>query len=115
VIDVEGVYLLTSGVPDQPADIVQSYIEETAAGRPVRLHVILFNVDDRDLLEIGGVVAPGVSTPGEGCILPCRYASITQTAEILRQLAHSSLGGRFHWYRETGKVINLLTAFLNAE
>ena len=54
VPDVEGVYLLTSGVPDQPADMCQSYVEETVVGRQVRLHVILFNVDDRDVLANGG-------------------------------------------------------------
>lgn len=101
--DVEGVYLLTSGVPDQPAEMCHSYVEETTAGRSVQLHVVLFNIDDRDLTAGAGSAVPGVTTQNDGCVLPCRYASITQTAEVLRQLAHSTTGGRFHWYRETGK------------
>lgn len=86
---------MTSGVPDQPADVCHSYVEESAAGRSARLHVILFNIDDNEFLTAGG-------DSKAGSILPCRYASITQTAEVLRQLAHSTPGGRFHWYRETG-------------
>jgi hypothetical protein len=91
-------------VPDQPAETCHSYVEETTAGRPVRLHVALFNIDDRDLMAGASVAAPGVAAENDGCVLPCRYASITQTAEVLRQLAHSTSGGRFHWYRETGDL-----------
>ena len=51
----------------------------------MKLHCILFNVDDYD---------------ANGAI-PGRYANITRTAECLRYMAHCS-GGRFHWIRETG-------------
>ncbi|KAH9491872.1 von Willebrand factor A domain-containing protein 3A [Bulinus truncatus] len=88
-IYVQGVYLFTSGVPDQIQDVVNNYIEEASTGRKVKLHTILFNVDDYD---------------ANGAI-PSRYASITRTAECLRNMAHVS-GGRFHWFRETGIIEN---------
>ncbi|XP_035826258.1 von Willebrand factor A domain-containing protein 3A isoform X2 [Aplysia californica] len=84
-IFVQGAYLFTSGVPDQMSEVVASYIEEASTGRGVRLHSILFNVDDYD---------------ANGAI-PGRYANITRTAECLRNMAHIT-GGRFHWFRETG-------------
>ena len=84
--EVEGIYLFTSGIPDQTHDICSSYLEETCGGRNLRLHVVLFNVDDYD---------------ANGAI-PSRYANITKTAESLRALAHCT-EGRFHWFRETGK------------
>lgn len=86
VSDVQGIYLFTSGVPDQLPDVVLNYIGEASSGHDLRLHTILFNVDDYD---------------AHGAI-PGRYANITGTAECLRNMAHIS-GGRFHWFRETGK------------
>ncbi|XP_052768708.1 von Willebrand factor A domain-containing protein 3A-like isoform X2 [Mya arenaria] len=86
-IPPEGVYLFTSGVPDQDVNVCQAFIEESTSGRNIRLHTILFNVDDYD---------------AKGAI-PGRYANITGTAECLRNMAHSS-GGRFHWIRETGII-----------
>ena len=84
---MEGIYLFTSGIPDQMFDLCVSYVEEAAAGRNLKLHVILFNVDDYN---------------AQGAI-PGRYANITKTAECLRTLAHCS-AGRFHWFRETGII-----------
>jgi len=97
---VEGIYLLTSGVPDQPADVCNSYLEEASAGRNVRLHVTLFSVDDADIA--GMKTGTGGDVPE---VLPCRYASTSQTAKLLRDLAHSTAGGRFHWVRETGNKL----------
>ena len=85
VVEVDGIYVFCSGVPDQAYEVCQSYIEEACAGRPLHVHTILFNVDDYD---------PRGPIPG-------RYANITKTAECLRSLAHCS-NGRFHWFRETG-------------
>lgn len=85
LIDVQGIYLFTSGVPDQPQDVAVSYVEEASSGKSLKLHSILFNVDDYD---------------ANGAI-PSRYANITRTAECLRNMAHASRG-RFHWFRETG-------------
>ncbi|CAG5136343.1 unnamed protein product, partial [Candidula unifasciata] len=86
-IYVQGVYLFTSGIPDQFPDVINNYIEESTSGHDVHLHTILFNVDDYD---------------AHGAI-PGRYANITNTAECLRNMAHIS-GGRFHWFRETGII-----------
>ncbi|KAK2189215.1 hypothetical protein NP493_113g03015 [Ridgeia piscesae] len=97
-IDVEGVYLFTSGVPDQPVELCVSYLEEQCAGSDQRLHVILFNVDDYDV---------------HGAI-PSRYANITKTAESLRALAHCT-AGRFHWFRETGIIESDDIALLSQE
>jgi len=95
--DVDGIYLLTSGVPDQPAEICNSYLEEASAGRQIKLHVTLFSIDKADIAVTNGT--------GDGPeMVPCRYASISQTAQVLRDLAHSTTGGRFHWVRETGKL-----------
>ncbi|BFZ03428.1 hypothetical protein BsWGS_06467 [Bradybaena similaris] len=97
-IYVQGVYLFTSGIPDQFPDVINNYIEESSSGRDVRLHTILFNVDDYD---------------AHGAI-PGRYANITNTAECLRNMAHIS-GGRFHWFRETGIIESDDIQLINAE
>lgn len=95
-IQVEGVYVMTSGIPDQPRNVLTSYVQDVCVARYSSVHVILFNVDDYD---------------STGAI-PSRYANITTTADCLRAVAHSS-GGRFHWFRETGVIesddVNALT------
>jgi von Willebrand factor A domain-containing protein 3 len=85
-INASGIYLFTSGIPDQHINALCSYMEECSCGVDLRLHTILFNVDDYDL---------------SGAI-PGRWANITKTAETLRMLAHCVPGGTFHWFRETG-------------
>jgi len=99
---VEGIYLLTSGVPDQPAEVCNSYLEEVSAGRHTKLHVTLFSIDEADVAMPGGA-------GDEASMLPCRYASISQTAQVLRDMAHSTAGGRFHWIRETGRLLYMLS------
>ena len=91
--DVEGIYLFTSGVPDQPADQCVAYVEEALKGRGCKLHTILFNVDDYDS---NGAIAG-------------RWSNITTTADIFRTLAHVT-EGRFHWFRETGMFTLLYLA-----
>ena len=86
-IQPEGLYLFTSGIPDQPTDLLAAYLEEKRCSVSVTLHTVLFNVDDYD---------------SEGPI-PGRYANINKTSDSLRYLAHCS-GGRFHWFRETGII-----------
>ena len=58
----EGIYLFTSGVPDQSQDMCTSYIEQATSGRGIKLHCILFNVDDYD----------------DNGAIPGRYANITR-------------------------------------
>lgn len=111
--DVEGIYLLTSGVPDQPAEICNSYLEEASVGRDVKLHVILFSIDEMEAMAItshggsatshGGALTNHDGVGDEFAILPCRYASTSQTAHVLRDMAHSTVGGRFHWVTNTGE------------
>ena len=95
-IDIEGIYIFTSGMPDQMIDVVCSYVEEKACGSVLRCHTILYNVDDYD---INGAKSG-------------RWANIKKTAEALRILAHCT-GGRFHWFRETGNIhSHFLSCFL---
>lgn len=97
-IFVQGVYVFTSGVPDQDQDVIVAYAEESASGWGATIHSILFNVDDYD--EHGAI--------------PSRYANITRTAECLRLLSHST-GGRFQWFRETGIIENDDIQLVNSE
>ncbi|KAK7113358.1 von Willebrand factor A domain-containing protein 3A-like [Littorina saxatilis] len=95
---VQGIYVFSSGVPDQDNDVVAAYAEEAASGWNATIHTILFNVDDYD--EQGAI--------------PGRYANITRTAECLRQLSHCT-GGRFMWFRETGIIENDDIQLVNSE
>lgn len=47
-IYVDGLYIFTSGMPDQSVDSIGSYLAESAVGRDLNVHTILFNVDDYD-------------------------------------------------------------------
>ena len=98
IVEVEGIYLFTSGIPDQPMEVACAYLEEACAGRSLKLHTTLFNVDDYD---------------ANGAI-PGRYANITSTAEVLRGLAHCT-HGRFHWIRETGIIESDDISYLTTE
>ncbi|XP_067859637.1 von Willebrand factor A domain-containing protein 3A isoform X2 [Heptranchias perlo] len=80
-----GLYLFTSGVPDQGMDAVGAYVAEICGGLDLRLHVCLFSVEEFDPREA----------------VPARYASPPETANALRELARTGRG-RFHWFRETG-------------
>lgn len=86
-IEVEGIYVITSGVPDEPRDVVCGFVSEALAGRHTAVHTIYYEVDDED-----GLVA-----------IPGKYADREETAEYLRQVAHT-VNGRFHWYR-SGAII----------
>ena len=90
-IEIDCLYLFTSGIPDQPITKCCAYLEEVACGRNLRLNAILFNIDDYH----------------ENGPYPGRWANITKTAETLRTLAHCVNHGRFHWFCETGEYINL--------
>ncbi|XP_072415869.1 von Willebrand factor A domain-containing protein 3A isoform X2 [Chiloscyllium punctatum] len=82
-----GMYLLTSGIPDQEMDRICSYVAEICGGRDLHLHVCLFSISDDGL---SGTV-------------PARYASPGETACALQELARSGRG-RFHWFQETGII-----------
>ncbi|XP_042564284.1 von Willebrand factor A domain-containing protein 3A [Clupea harengus] len=82
-----GLYLFTSGVPDQDMAAVSAYVSECCSTSEVRLHLCLFTAD--------------MDTPSDP--LPPRHATRTDTAQVLRQLAHAGKG-RFHWISQTGIV-----------
>ncbi|CAF1603837.1 unnamed protein product [Rotaria sordida] len=92
----EGIYLLTSGIPDQSLDVCCAYVEECNVGKSIYLHTILFNIDDYYLSE--HVIQSNISMNVNG-----RWANATKTAEFMRALAKHS-GGRFLWFRETGII-----------
>ncbi|XP_015216057.2 von Willebrand factor A domain-containing protein 3A isoform X2 [Lepisosteus oculatus] len=94
----QGIYLFTSGVPDQERAAVCGYVSECCAGGALRLHVCLFS---------------GGGSPLPACVPP-RFATPPETADTLRDLAHSGQG-RFHWFRETGIVESDDIAALLAE
>ncbi|KAL3315575.1 von Willebrand factor A domain containing 3A [Cichlidogyrus casuarinus] len=85
----EGIYLFTSGIPDQECTLLSAYLEQTLFATVTKLHIVLYNVDDYDIVT--------------GNAIPARYANITKTADSLRRLANSTKG-RFHWFRETGII-----------
>ena len=62
---VEGIYLFTSGVPDQQIEPLLAYIEERVLGTETKIHTVLFNVDDYDT---------------SGAPIPSRYANITRVS-----------------------------------
>ncbi|CAF4627704.1 unnamed protein product, partial [Rotaria sp. Silwood2] len=92
----EGIYLLTSGIPDQSLEVCCAYVEECNVGKSIYLHTILFNIDDYYLSEHG--IQSNISMSVNG-----RWANATKTAEFMRALAKHS-GGRFLWFRETGII-----------
>ena len=92
----EGIYLLTSGIPDQSLEVCATYVEECNAGKSIYLHTILFNIDDYYLSEHGVQSSLAMTASG-------RWANATKTAEFMRALAKHS-GGRFLWFRETGII-----------
>lgn len=86
-IEVEGIYVITSGVPDEPKEVVCGFLREALAGTDTAVHTIYYEVDDED-----GLIA-----------IPGKYADRGNTADCLRQMAHA-VNGRFHWYR-SGAIV----------
>ncbi|XP_071976659.1 von Willebrand factor A domain-containing protein 3A isoform X2 [Engystomops pustulosus] len=67
----QGMYLFTSGIPDQDANAVHAYLSEAASGCDLQLHACLFTIsEDNDRSD---------------------------TACVLQDLAHVT-NGRFHWF-----------------
>nr|XP_018668721.1 von Willebrand factor A domain-containing protein 3A [Ciona intestinalis] len=84
----QAIYVISSGVPDQEEDVLCSFVSECTIGSELKVHTILFSIDDYSLSDSE---------------LPSRYATMPQTAGYLRNFAHAG-SGRFHWFRETGVV-----------
>ncbi|ROL54745.1 von Willebrand factor A domain-containing protein 3A, partial [Anabarilius grahami] len=83
-----GVYLLTTGMPDQHMVSVTAYVSERCSAANLNLHVCLFTGEEDT-----------VRCP------PPRHATRAETAHALRGLAHAG-NGRFLWTTETGIVEN---------
>ncbi|KAK9978246.1 hypothetical protein ABG768_020005 [Culter alburnus] len=81
-----GVYLLTTGMPDQHMVSVTAYVSERCSAANLNLHVCLFTGEEDT-----------VRCP------PPRHATRAETAHALRGLAHAG-NGRFLWTTETGIV-----------
>ncbi|KAI5091064.1 von Willebrand factor A domain-containing protein 3A-like isoform X1 [Silurus meridionalis] len=79
-----GVYLFTTGAPDQDHSVLFSYVSEFCTG--LRIHVCLFTREVEPLRCSSS-----------------HHVSRVQVALILRNLAHCA-NGRFHWITDTGIV-----------
>nr|XP_033770680.1 von Willebrand factor A domain-containing protein 3A isoform X2 [Geotrypetes seraphini] len=85
----QGLYLFTSGVPDQEMQTVSAYITEVCGGCSLRLHVCLLTINNFDL----------------DANIPPRYATVRDTASCLKQMAHATKG-RFNCFGEAGIIDN---------
>ncbi|KAL2100915.1 hypothetical protein ACEWY4_002676 [Coilia grayii] len=81
----QGLYLFTSGVPDQDMAAISAYVSECCSTSDVRLHVCLFTAPT------------GTSSDPP----PTHPLSWADTALALRRLARAGRG-RFHWISSTG-------------
>ncbi|KAM3916063.1 von Willebrand factor A domain-containing protein 3A [Leptodactylus fuscus] len=73
----QGMYLFTSGIPDQDLNTVHAYLAEAVSGCDLRLHVSLFVTgEDSDRRD---------------------------SAHVLQDLAHVTRG-RFHWFDDRGVI-----------
>ncbi|XP_053936643.1 von Willebrand factor A domain-containing protein 3A [Cuculus canorus] len=82
----QGLYLLTTGIPDQETHTVSAYVAEVCRGFDLHLHVCLFSV---------------MENMDSSRIMPARYANPTETAVAFKEIAQAA-NGRFHWFGEAG-------------
>ncbi|XP_054699454.1 von Willebrand factor A domain-containing protein 3A isoform X2 [Grus americana] len=82
----QGLYLLTTGIPDQETHTVSTYVGEVCRGFDLQLHVCLFSVME------------DVDSSG---IIPACYANPTETATAFKEIVRAA-NGRFHWFGEAG-------------
>ncbi|NXC46687.1 VWA3A protein, partial [Penelope pileata] len=82
----QGLYLLTTGIPDQETHTVSAYVAEACRGFDLHLHVCLFSV--KEDADSSGIV-------------PARYANPTETALAFKEIVQAA-NGRFHWFGEAG-------------
>ncbi|KAM9305522.1 von Willebrand factor A domain-containing protein 3A [Gastrophryne carolinensis] len=83
-LESQGIYLFTSGVPDQELHTLAAYLSEAATGCDLHLHVCLFSItDDSSDTSVSDSSDTSVS--------------------ILQDLAHIT-NGRFHWFADKGII-----------
>lgn len=88
--DIQGLYLLTTGMPDQPMDVMTSYVEERCCHGNTKIHVVYLGLQS----EVVG--------------------RNENTAECFRGLCRAA-EGRLHWIRESGgKWFSRIQWFQNA-
>ncbi|NXF95918.1 VWA3A protein, partial [Eubucco bourcierii] len=82
----QGLYLLTTGIPDQETHTLSAYVAEVCTGFDLQLHVCLFSVME----EIDS-----------NRTMPARCANPTETATAFKEIVQAG-NGRFHWFGEAG-------------
>ncbi|NXS28256.1 VWA3A protein, partial [Pomatostomus ruficeps] len=82
----QGLYLLTTGIPDQETHTISAYVAEVCRGFDLQLHVCLFSV------------MKGIDSKG---IVPARYANPRETAIAFKEIVQAA-NGRLHWFGEAG-------------
>ncbi|XP_027512563.1 von Willebrand factor A domain-containing protein 3A isoform X1 [Corapipo altera] len=82
----QGLYLLTTGIPDQETHTISAYVAEVCRGFDLQLHVCLFSA---------------MEDVGSSGVVPARYASPADTASAFREIVQAARG-RFHWFGEAG-------------
>ncbi|XP_064318034.1 von Willebrand factor A domain-containing protein 3A, partial [Phalacrocorax carbo] len=82
----QGLYLLTTGIPDQETHTVSAYVAEVCRGFDLQLHVCLFSVMED--VDSNGIV-------------PAHYANAAETAIAFKEIVQAA-NGRFHWFGEAG-------------
>ncbi|XP_046855209.1 von Willebrand factor A domain-containing protein 3A-like [Xenia sp. Carnegie-2017] len=86
--EVQGIYVISTGLPDSNMDTTCSFIKESLAGRDITLNTIYYEDDTNDC-----------------SVFPGRYAcGKTNAADCLKQMAHSGRG-RFHWYNSNDNMV----------
>ncbi|XP_071300191.1 von Willebrand factor A domain-containing protein 3A isoform X4 [Agelaius tricolor] len=82
----QGLYLLTTGIPDQETHTISAYVAEACGGLDFQLHVCLFSVTE---------------ATGSSGVIPARYATPRETASAFKEMVQAA-SGRFHWFGEAG-------------
>ncbi|NXT49573.1 VWA3A protein, partial [Pluvianellus socialis] len=82
----QGLYLLTTGIPDQETHAISAYVAEVCRGFDLQLHVCLFSVMED--VDSNGIISG-------------RYANPTETATAFKEIVEVA-NGRFHWFGEAG-------------
>ncbi|NXP29485.1 VWA3A protein, partial [Scytalopus superciliaris] len=82
----QGLYLLTTGIPDQETNTLSAYVAEVCRGFDLQPHVCLFSV---------------MNDIGSTGVIPARYANPTETARAFKEIVQAA-SGRFHWFGEAG-------------
>ncbi|XP_063790485.1 von Willebrand factor A domain-containing protein 3A isoform X2 [Pseudophryne corroboree] len=77
----QGMYLFTSGAPDQDVQAISAYLSEVAAGCDLQLHICLYDISDDS----------------------CADNDRSDTIHVLQNLAHVT-NGRFHWFDDKGMI-----------